>query len=55
MISAYQDGEQKTANPEDDYAFETLQKIQGEKDDRREEKRKAKESKSKPSKKVVKF
>jgi hypothetical protein len=56
MISAIPEGQEKNVNPEDDYAFETLQKIQEEKDMKRGEKKKAKEEKKKgPSKKVVKF
>lgn len=56
MISAIPEGQEKFVNPEDDYAFETLHKIQEEKESKREEKKKAKENKMKgPTKKVVKF
>lgn len=56
MISVIPEGQEKLVNPEDDYTFETLQKIQEEKDTRREEKKQAKAAAKKPSsKKVVKF
>lgn len=54
MVSAIPEGQEKTANPEDDYAFETLQKIHSEKDVRRQEKAAAKAEKRR-TKKVVKF
>lgn len=54
MISAVPEGEERNINPEDDYVFETLQKIQQEKVARREEKKAARGPK-KSGKKVVKF
>ena len=48
MVSAVEAGDEKKVNPEEDYVFETLQKMQKE---RREKKKKA----VKEKKKVVKF
>lgn len=55
MVSAYNEGEDvRKVNPEDDFVFETLQKIQTEKIQKKIEK-KLSGKKPKSSAKVVKF